>query len=105
MEWVYLAGAILTETAAALSLKAATNGRRVWYATVVAGYLSAFGFLVLTLGEGLGIGIAYGIWAAAGVAITAVASKFLFKEHFTRLMALGIGLISAGVLLVELGSH
>lgn len=105
MEWIYLAGAILTEVTAALSLKAATNGRRNWYSVVAVGYLAAFGFLSLALAEGIGIGVAYGIWAAAGVAITAVAGKFLFSEPFTRVMALGIGLISAGVLLVELGGH
>ena len=53
---------------------------------------------------GLGIGVAYGIWAASGVALTAVASKFLFKEPFTWVMALGIALIIGGVLLVELGA-
>ena len=56
------------------------------------------------LALGLGIGVAYGIWAASGVALTAVASKFLFKEPFTWVMALGIALIIGGVLLVELGA-
>jgi small multidrug resistance pump len=50
------------------------------------------------------IGIAYGIWAAAGVALTAVLSKFLFKDPLTRLMSLGIILIIGGVLLIELGA-
>ena len=54
--------------------------------------------------EGLGLGVAYGIWAASGVALTAVASKALFKEPLTALMMGGIALIIAGVLLVELGA-
>ena len=49
-------------------------------------------------------GVAYGIWAASGVALTAVASKALFKEPLTALMMGGIALIIAGVLLVELGA-
>jgi small multidrug resistance pump len=53
----------------------------------------------------MGIGVAYGIWAASGVAITAVASKYLFKEPFTKVMAAGIAMVAAGVLLVELGGH
>ena len=39
-----------------------------------------------------------------GVALTAVASKFLFNEPFTWVMAAGIALIIGGVLLVELGA-
>lgn len=103
MAWLFLVGAIVTEVGAALSLRMATVGRKAWYVLVAGGYLLAFTLLTLTLQRGIGIGVAYGIWAAAGVALTAIASKIFFKEPFTRLMALGIGSIMAGVLLVELG--
>ncbi|RMI09483.1 DMT family transporter [Cellulomonas triticagri] len=105
MVWLLLAAAIACEVAATRSLRvASTGGPRRWYAAVVAGYVAAFSFLSLTLAQGLGIGVAYGIWTATGVAVTAVASRVLFGEPLTRLMLLGIGLIVAGVLLVELGS-
>ena len=106
MAWLFLTGAILSEVAGTLSLRMAATGRQVWYAAVTGGYLLTFVMLSLTLQRGMGIGIAYGIWAAAGVALTAVAGKVLFKEPLTRVMAAGIGCIIAGVLLVELGvSH
>ena len=102
--WLHLAGAILSEVAATLALRtAATAGSRRWYAVVVAGYLVAFGLLSLTLHEGLGLGVAYGVWAAAGIALTAVASRVLFREPLTLLMAGGIAVIVAGVVLIELG--
>ncbi len=105
MVWLLLGAAIACEVAATLSLRvASTGGSRRWYAAVVLGYVAAFSFLSLTLAQGLGIGVAYGIWTATGVAVTAVASRVLFGEPLTRLMLLGIGLIVAGVLLVELGS-
>ena len=104
MSWLFLTGAILTEVAATLSLKVASSGRPRWYAGVVAGYVVAFGFLTLALGAGMGLGVAYGVWAAAGVALTAALSKPLFGEPLTRTMLAGIGLIVAGVLLIELGS-
>jgi small multidrug resistance pump len=104
MAWVLLALAILSEVSATLSLRAATTGRKAWYVVVVVGYLLAFVLLTLTLQRGVGIGVAYGIWAAAGVALTAVAGKFLFKEPLTKIMGVGIGCIMAGVLLVELGA-
>lgn len=104
MVWALLILAIILEVGAALSLRAATNGQKLFFITVALGYLGAFYFLTQVLALGLGIGIAYGIWAASGVALTAVASKFLFEEPFTWVMALGIALIIGGVLLVELGA-
>ncbi|MFH5212260.1 DMT family transporter [Antrihabitans sp. NCIMB 15449] len=104
MAWLYLIGAIVSEVGGTLSLRAAVSGRKAWYVVVGVGYLVAFALLSLALGEGLALGVAYGIWAAVGVALTAVLSKFIFKEPFTVLMAAGIALIAGGVLLVELGS-
>lgn len=104
MEWLCLAGAILTEVAATLSLRVAATGRQVFYVAVAVGYVLAFSLLALALREGLALGVAYGIWAAAGVALTALASRVIFEEPLTRVMLLGIGLIIVGVLLIETGS-
>lgn len=102
--WLALTGAILSEVAATLSLKLAATGRRSWYAVVTAGYVLAFLLLSVCLAQGLALGVAYGVWAAAGVALTAVLSRFFFAEPLTPLMGVGIGLIIAGVLLVEAGA-
>lgn len=103
MGWVLLAIAIVSEVAATISLKLATDGRKRYYVPVVAGYVVAFSLLAVALTLGLPIGVAYGIWAATGVALTAVLGRVLFREPLTRLMLGGIGLIIVGVLLVELG--
>ena len=102
--YLSLAGAVVCEVVATLCLRMAPTGRRIWYAPVAVGYLIAFVMLSITLNEGLGLGVAYGIWAAAGVALTAIASKYLFGEPFTKVMAGGIALIIAGVLMIELGA-
>ncbi|OLT10337.1 cation transporter [Actinomadura sp. CNU-125] len=106
MTWLYLTGAILTEVTGTLSLRMASQpgGHRGWLAAVAAGYLAAFAFLTLALYDGLGIGVAYGIWAACGVALTALASRVLFGEPLTKIMGLGIALIASGVLFIELGA-
>jgi small multidrug resistance pump len=101
--WAYLAVAIAIEVAATLALRVAAGGRRTWYAGVVIGYVVSFGLLSLALDAGMGIGVAYGIWTAVGVAATAVLSKALFGEPLTPLMGLGIALIAGGVVLLELG--
>ena len=54
-------------------------------------------------GKGIPLGVAYGTWAAAGVALTAIGSRVLFGEVLIRRMVAGIGLIMVGVLLLELG--
>ena len=102
-EWVYLAGAILIEVASTLALRAAAAGRRRWYALVVPGYVASFSLLALALDAGLGIGVAYGVWTAVGVALTAILSHVLFGEALTRTMVVGIVLIAAGVVLLEAG--
>ena len=104
MSWLFLAGAILAEVAATLSLKVASTGRVGWYAPVVGGYAVTFVLLSLALDRGMALGIAYGIWAAVGVALTALLSRPLFDEPLTPTMALGIVLIIAGVLAIEVGA-
>ena len=104
LRWWLLVGAIVCEVAATLSLKGALDHRAL-YVVVVVGYVAAFGFLAAVLRTGMGLGVAYGIWGAAGVAITAVMSALLFDEPFTPLMVIGIAVIVVGVLTVELGSQ
>jgi small multidrug resistance pump len=103
--WWTLAGAILIEVFATLALRASDGFRnRVWLAPVVLGYLVAFYLLWLTLGLGMPVGIAYGVWTACGVALVAVIARFLFREPLTWVMVLGIALIVGGVLTIEMGA-
>ncbi|MEV4157752.1 SMR family transporter [Nocardia salmonicida] len=104
MTWLLLAAAILSEVAASLSLKGSETDPAL-YAVVVVGYVAAFVFLAAVLKRGLALGVAYGIWGASGVALTAVLSSLLFDEAFTLTMGAGLALVIAGVLLVETGSH
>lgn len=101
--WLLLAGAIVLEVGATLSLRQASRGSAWWYAPVVVGYVAAFSLLSATLASGVPLGVAYGIWTAVGVAATAVLGRVLFREPFTALMALGVALIAGGVLVIELG--
>ncbi len=104
MGWLFLAVAVLSEVAGTLSFRVAANGRKAWYAAVAVGYVVAFVFLSFTLAQGIGLGVVYGIWAAAGVALTAIACKVFFNEALTLVMMFGIGLVIVGVLLIETGA-
>ncbi|MBX3067918.1 MAG: QacE family quaternary ammonium compound efflux SMR transporter [Microbacteriaceae bacterium] len=104
LAWGFLVGAILLEVGGTLSLRMAVKSHPVWYVAVAVGYISSFAMFVGVLENHMPLGVAYGIWSAAGVAITAVCGKFLFKEPFTWLMGLGVVLVMFGVLLVEMGA-
>ncbi|MFD1540679.1 DMT family transporter [Nonomuraea guangzhouensis] len=103
-KWLLLTAAILLEVTATLSLRAAVD-HPGWYALVAAGYISAFAALTYVLRLGVGVGVAYGIWAAVGVALTAILATIIFGDPLTGVMALGIGLVIGGVLCVEIGSQ
>ena len=101
--WLALGGATIFEVSATLALRQALN-QPGFYAVVGIGYALAFILLSLALKAGMPLGVAYGLWGAVGVALTAVLSMLVFGEPITVLVAFGIALIMAGVLLVELGS-
>lgn len=104
MKWLLLAGAIVTEVAGSLSLKGALD-QPLLYIVVAVGYLTSFTLLTLVLRAGIPIGVAYGIWGALGVALTALLSALIFAEPLTPLMLAGMALVIAGVLCVEVGSQ
>jgi small multidrug resistance pump len=106
MTWLILAMAIVAEVAGTLSLRASEGLRKKrWIAPIAVGYAAAFGLLTLALANGMPIGIAYGIWAASGVALTAVGARVFFKERLTWRMATGIALIAVGVFVIEMGTQ
>ena len=102
--WPALGGAIISEVSATLALRQALN-QPGFYVMVGIGYALAFILLSLTLKAGMPLGVAYGLWGALGVALTAVLSMLVFGEPITVLVALGIALIMAGLLLVEVGAQ
>lgn len=103
-KWLLLMAAILLEVTATLSLRAALD-HPAWYVPVAVGYLSSFTALSFVLRLGIGIGVVYGIWAASGVALTAILATFIFDDPMTTTMGVGIALIIGGVLCVEIGSQ
>ena len=105
MMWAFLLGAVIAEVIGTQFLRAShglTNWR--WIPAVGLSYGVAFTLLAQSLAVGRPVGVAYGIWAALGVALTAVAARVFFGERLTLLMVTGIALICAGALLVETGA-
>jgi small multidrug resistance pump len=103
--WLFLAGAIITEVIATTALKISEGfSRPIPSIVVVVGYIAAFGLLSQALVRGMGIGVAYGVWAALGVALVAIVGAAFFGESLTVVQIGGIALVLAGVLALELGA-
>lgn len=106
MAWLFLVGAIVTEVTATTALKLSEGFTRlVPSIVVIVGYIAAFGMLSQALKRGMGIGVAYGIWAAVGVALVAIIGAVFLGEGMTWLQAAGIALVIAGVLALEMGAQ
>lgn len=105
MGYLFLLGAIAAEITATLSIKASDGYSKIGFTIlVVVGYIVAFTMLSFALQRGLPLGVAYGIWAAAGVAAVAVLSVPLFGESLTIVQGVGILFVIIGVLALELGA-
>lgn len=105
MAYVFLAGAIVSEVVATMSLRASEGFSKPQYTVLVAvGYIAAFIALSSALQRDLPLGVAYGVWAAAGVALVAVLSVPVFGESLSAIQGVGIVLVIAGVLALELGA-
>jgi small multidrug resistance pump len=106
MAYLFLALAIVTEVVGTVSLKLSEGFTRLGPSVVVVvGYLLAFGLLSQALARGLPVSVAYGVWAAAGVALVAVAGAVLLGESLTWVQVGGIVLVLGGVLALELGAR
>jgi small multidrug resistance pump len=104
MSYLYLAIAIVSEVVATSTLKASQGFTRlVPSLVVVAGYSTAFYFLSLTL-RTVPTGVAYAIWSGAGVALVTAIAWFADGQRLDLPAILGLCLIVAGVLVLNLFS-
>ena len=102
--WLYLTIAILAEVIGTSALKSSEGFTRLWPSvTVVVGYGLAFWMLSLTL-KTIPVGIAYAVWAGAGIVLVALIGWVLFQQKIDAMGMLGIALIISGVLILNLFS-
>ncbi len=102
MHWFYLSVAIIAEVIATSALKASEGFTRVLPSVVVAiGYGVAFYFLSLTL-KTLPVGIAYAVWSGLGVVLVSIVGFIFLGQSLDIAGCVGIGLIVAGVAVLNL---
>lgn len=104
MAFVYLILAVVAEVIATSALKSSAGFTRlVPSVVVVVGYALAFYLLSLVL-RTLPVGVAYAVWAGLGIVLVTLVGVVAFGERPDVPAVLGILLIVAGVVLLQMFS-
>jgi len=103
--WIYLGVAIVTEVIGTSALKSAEGFTKLGPSViVVVSYALSFYLLSLTL-KTIPVGVVYAVWSGVGIVLLAVIGALFFKQMLDMPAMIGIGLIMAGVVVINLFSH
>ena len=99
-----LAIAISGEEIATTALKASNEFTRIIPSLIVViGYGTAFYFMAISL-RVLPVGIMYGIWSGMGIVLVSIIGWLVYKQTLDLPSMIGMGLIIAGVFVINLFS-
>ena len=102
MAYCYLALAIIAEVIGTTAMKATESFTKPLPSLlVVVGYGISFYFLSLCL-KSMSVGVAYAMWSGLGVVLVAIAAAILYQQTPDGWAILGMALIVAGVLVLNL---
>ncbi|MDY0009296.1 MAG: multidrug efflux SMR transporter [Bdellovibrionales bacterium] len=102
--YAYLGAAIVLEVIGTSALQASQQFTKPWFVSLMAGsYLAAFFFLSKVLRD-MPVGLAYAIWSGLGIVLISLIGFFVFKQKLDMPAILGLGLIVAGVVVVNVFS-
>lgn len=103
-KWLVLGIAIVAETVATSALKSSEGFTKLLPSVVVViGYAVAFYFLSITLKE-IPVGIAYAIWSGVGITLISLTGWLVFGQKLDAPAILGMALIVAGVVIMNVFS-
>ena len=103
--YLYLSIAIAAEVVATASMKALDGfNRPLPLLLVIVGYALSFWMLSLVV-KTIPVGVAYAVWAGLGIVLVSIAATFLYQQRLDLPAMLGMGLIVAGVVVIQLFSQ
>lgn len=103
MHWFLLAVTILLEVAGTICMKLSEGFTKPLYSTLVYVFYGLCFTLFQYALKKIDVGVAYAIWAGAGTVLIALFGMVWFSEPASASRVIGIGLIVAGVVLLNLG--
>ncbi|OEY67262.1 DMT family transporter [Marinobacter sp. X15-166B] len=99
--WLFLLTAIVAEVVATSALKSSEGFSRLWPSLIVVlGYGIAFYFLSLML-RTIPVGVAYALWSGIGIVLISVVGWLAFGQRLDAPAVVGMALIIAGVLVMN----
>jgi small multidrug resistance pump len=102
--YLFLGLAIVVEVIGTTALKATDNFTRLWPSVLtIVCYAASFYLLTFSL-KLLPTGIAYAIWSGVGIVLISIASWAVYGQNLDLPALIGLGLIIAGVLVINLFS-
>lgn len=100
--WLVLLAAIAVEIVATAALKSAVSTS--WLAGTLPLLLIGLSFILLSIAlRVIPMAVAYAVWEGLGILGIAVIGHVLFAEHLTAGRVIALGLIVAGIVLLERG--
>ena len=104
MTYLYFAAAIVSEVVATSALKASEQFTKLTPSLIVIiGYCISFYLVTLVL-RTIPVGITYAIWAGVGIVLVALVGAILYKQIPDIPAVIGMGLIIAGVVIINVYS-
>jgi small multidrug resistance pump len=105
MSYLYLAIAIVAEVIGTTALKASESFTKPLPSLLVMiGYGASFYFLSLCL-KSINVGVAYAVWSGLGIVLVTTAAAVFYKQIPDAWAIVGMALIVAGVLALNLLSR
>lgn len=105
MVWLTLLAAIVFEVIGTMVLKLSDGMTRPIFTMIALScYGIAFYLLSVTV-QNVPLGVAYALWSGLGVVLVTVLSWYFFKQSLDAAALFGMGLILAGVLVMNLISQ
>jgi len=105
VSYLYLAIAIISEVIGTSALKASDEFTRVVPSLItLVAFVTAFYFLSLCL-RTIPVGIAYAIWSGVGIVLISLIGRFVFGQTLDLPALIGMGLIVAGVIVINVFSR
>lgn len=103
MAWLLLGVSVVSELAGTMALKH-SNGFTRLFPAMLAGacYVLAVWLMSIAMKQ-LEMGLTYAVWAASGIAVTAMIGMVVYGEPATAFRLVGLGLVVGGVVLLAIG--
>ena len=102
--YLFLGLAIVVEVIGTTALKATENFTRLGPSVLTVACYAASVYLLTFSLKVLPTGIAYAIWSGVGIVLISIVSWVVYKQRLDLPALVGLGLIIAGVLVINLFS-